>query len=482
MNDFLDILDGPKRPEVKFDPKPPGRDVSAYGVAALAGEVANIQAVPIGAGRNDQLNRSAVKMGGLIAAGAIDEATVIEHLGAADGGLDYPATRATIASGLRFGMQQARAIPDRGTPSTHDSGDSSDPFSDSYTDTAGRSSIATVGRSSKSAIGAPVAASQAETPTQSEDGTSLAELVHDRLPVVDWFKAWEGPSEVEWIVEPLLPARRLVAVYSAPKVGKSLLMLELAYHVSRGTSVLGVTPARAYSVLYVDFENDLHGDIVPRLTGMGADPTQLDRLFYLSLPTLAGLDSEKGARELMAAVGVYGAELVVIDTVSRSVDGEENENDTWLKFYRQTGLRLKQAGVAMVRLDHTGKDETKGQRGGSAKGGDVDAVWRLSKIAEDNFRLICDMNRFPIPAADKVLTLVRRENPLRHVIDAAASRETILEAVIVACADADLPVTAGWAKVRDVAAAAGIKAGQDRCIEVQKRRKARAEGADDDDA
>jgi KaiC/GvpD/RAD55 family RecA-like ATPase len=463
-DDFLSILDGPKRPDVQFAPGPIGRDVTAYGKAALEGECANIRAVPIGAGRNDQLNRSAVKMGGLIAAGAIDEHTVIEHLGAADGGLDYPATRKTIMSGLTFGMQQARAIPDNRSASSSviDSGCSDDPFSDAYT--AVTASPANAGQAAPGSG----AASNA-------DASNLAELVKSRLPVVDWYGAWDGPTEVEWIIEPLLPARRLVAVYSAPKVGKSLLMLELAYHICQGTKVLGVTPARAYTVLYVDFENDLQGDIVPRLTNMGADPTQLDRLNYLSLPTLAGLDSEKGARELMAAVEVYGCEVVIIDTVSRSVDGEENENDTWLKFYRQTGLRLKQAGVAMIRLDHSGKDETKGQRGGSAKGGDIDAVWQMTRLAEDNFRLTCDMNRFPIPAAEKVLTLVRRENPLRHVIDAGASRETILESVIRACDEAELPVSAGWQKVRDVAADALIKVGQDRCIEVQKRRKARSD-------
>lgn len=459
MTDFLDILDGPKRPEVKFDPRPPGRDVSKYGAAALAGEVANIQAVPIGSGRNDQLNRSAVKMGGLIAAGAIDEHTVIEHLGAADGGLDYPATRATIASGLKFGMSQARAIPDRSTPSstlsTFDSMDSGDPFSDAYA----APSVVT----SSTAI--------PTTATGTPETTSLGDRVREALPIVDWFKAWEGPSEVEWIIEPLLPARRLVAIYSAPKVGKSLILLECAYHISRGTKVLGVTPSRAYSVLYVDFENDLHGDIVPRLAAFGADPTQLDRLYYLSLPTLAGLDSEKGATELMAAVQVYGAEVVIIDTVSRSVDGEENENDTWLKFYRQTGLRLKQAGVAMVRLDHTGKDETKGQRGGSAKGGDVDAVWKLSKIAEDHFRLECDMNRFPIAPADKLLTLIRKEDPLRHVLDMTG--DSLIELAVKACDDAGLPNDAGRVPCQKAANEAGIKIGEPRAKRVVAVRKAR---------
>jgi hypothetical protein len=109
---------------------------------------------------------------------------------------------------------------------------------------------------------------------------------------------------------------------------------------------------------------------------------------------------------------------VVIDTVSRSVEGDENENDTWLKFYRATGLRLKQAGIALIRLDHSGKDATKGQRGGSAKSGDVDAIWQLRKVDEDVLELECDGARFPVP--ERLVTLRRCENPLRHEVDGLA--------------------------------------------------------------
>src|SRR5699024_7633552 len=127
-------------------------------------------------------------------------------------------------------------------------------------------------------------------------------------------------------------------------------------------------------------------DVRARLQAMGHGPGDLENLCYLSFPTMGGLDSETGSNELMAAVQGYDCEVVVIDTVSRSVTGDENENDTWLSFYRHTGLKLKQAGVSLIRLDHTGKDETKGQRGGSAKVGDVDAVWRMSRVTDDTYQ------------------------------------------------------------------------------------------------
>jgi Mrp family chromosome partitioning ATPase len=102
------------------------------------------------------------------------------------------------------------------------------------------------------------------------------------FPRIDWHKLWADETTEEWIVEPLIPARRLVALFSAPKVGKSLLMLELAAAIARGASVLGQPPQPPRRVLYVDFENDPRGDIRTRLKNMGLTPDDLDNLVYLS--------------------------------------------------------------------------------------------------------------------------------------------------------------------------------------------------------
>jgi RecA-family ATPase len=168
---------------------------------------------------------------------------------------------------------------------------------------------------------------------------------------------------------------------------------------------------------YVDFENDPVGDTRERLQAMNYTPEDLDNLKLLSFPTLSALDSAKGSEELMAAVRYYQAQVVVIDTVSRAVKGDENENNTWLDFYRMTGLKLKAAGVALIRLDHTGKDQTKGQRGGSAKAGDVDAIWHMTKIDEDTVQLRLDASRFSMPPEMKLLLLHRKEKPFRHEVD-----------------------------------------------------------------
>ncbi|OYO01220.1 AAA family ATPase [Enemella evansiae] len=229
---------------------------------------------------------------------------------------------------------------------------------------------------------------------------------------LDWSALWSSElAAVDWIVEPLIAAGRLVSLYSPPKAGKSLLALEISAALAAGRPVLdqSVAPRK---VLYVDFENDPRGDVIQRLKAFGYEPGDLGNLHYYSFPRLAGLDTPAGGAELLRVAQLHQVDLVVIDTVSRTVNGEENDNDTWLLFYRCTGLLLKRAGIACLRLDHSGKDASKGQRGGSAKAGDVDATWRLSTVSEDTYRLDCESSRQVI--TDRVLVLHRLSNPLRH--------------------------------------------------------------------
>jgi len=293
------------------------------------------------------------------------------------------------------------------------------------------------------------------------------------FPALDWHALWADDAEEEWIHYPLLPARRSVAIYSAPKVGKSLLILEMAVAISRAETFLDFTPTRRVRVLYVDFENDPRGDVRSRLQAMGYTPDDLDHLDYLSFPTMAGLDSERGALELLEAVKAYGSEVVMVDTVSRAVDGEENSNDTWLQMYRHTGLALKRAGIAIIRLDHTGKNETKGTRGGSAKSGDVDAIWKLTRVTDDRFRLECTESRMEV--GTKSLHLTRHTIPRLHHTVNAISAVTDFQAkvnALIALLDSNgIPAHANRDTVRDFASTRGTKAAGRVIQEVVKRRK-----------
>lgn len=306
-----------------------------------------------------------------------------------------------------------------------------------------------------------------------DEPTGSDAAVVEVLRPVNWHELWadESPA-IEWFAEPLVARGQLTAIYSPPKAGKSLLMLELAAAIASGRPVLGRRTTRA-RVMYLDLENDPHGDIVVRLRDMGYRPDDLDDLLLFSFPQLPPLNTDRGGRELLALALAHEADVVIIDTVSRIVVGEENANDTWLDFYRYTGLRLKRAGIACVRLDHAGKDVGRGQRGGSAKGGDVDVVWRLT-ASGDTLRLVREMTRKRLPEADRDMTLVRRLDPLRHVLGArpnADARQERIDNLVRELDRLDITLEAGRDAVSKVLRAEGVKYTNEELSEAIKSRR-----------
>lgn len=195
---------------------------------------------------------------------------------------------------------------------------------------------------------------------------------------IDWGSFWQrDQSQVEWVFPDVLARGRGHALYATHKAGKSLLMLFIAATLATGPEQI--------VVVYLDYEMG-EDDLQDRLQDMGyGSQDDLSRLKYALLPSLPPLDTQAGAKaltELLQSVQADWAEhhlVVVIDTIGRAIEGEENSADTFRAFYSHTGIQLKRRGVTWARLDHGGKDAAKGARGSSGKGDDVDVVWRLSK-------------------------------------------------------------------------------------------------------
>jgi RecA-family ATPase len=200
-----------------------------------------------------------------------------------------------------------------------------------------------------------------------------------RLEPIDWAEFWsEKVPEPEWLIEPIVPAGRQVALYSVPKTGKSLLGLDASAAAATGRSILGQHRRNPVSVVYIDQEMS-RDDLMERLEAFGYGPdSDLSRLAYYQLIDLPPLDREDGGEALEDIVRRHEASLVVLDTMARVVAGTEDSSDTYRAFYRNTGLRLKGLGVALLRFDHAGKDGDRGMRGSSEKAGDVDVVFSMT--------------------------------------------------------------------------------------------------------
>lgn len=271
---------------------------------------------------------------------------------------------------------------------------------------------------------------------------------------VNWAEFWDTERQEDgWLIDGVLAYGRGHSIYAGHKTGKSLVMLALLAELA--TSRLDTL------TIYLDYEMG-EDDLYERLSDMGYGPeSDLSRLRYALLPSLAPLDTTVGANELCALIAAEQSAhpalhiALVIDTTSRAFQGPENDADTTRNFYRCTGLRLKQMGLTWARLDHAGKNgEIVGARGSSAKGDDVDLVWKLT-ATKARYTLHREASRMPWVPENTILT--RLDNPLRFQVDKSPLPEGTLEL----CLTMDQLGIEATASVRESAKllrAGGIKA------------------------
>ena len=238
------------------------------------------------------------------------------------------------------------------------------------------------------------------------------------LEPIDWSAFWAGGAdEPEFVIEPLFASGRQTAIFSAAKTGKSLLVLDMVAAAVTGRSVLGADPKPSVRVVYLDMEMT-EADLRERLTDLGYGPDDdLSGLAYYQLPSLPSLDTPLGGEVLVELVTAHRAELVIVDTLARVVNGEENSADTYRAFYRHTGQRLKALGTGLGRLDHQGKDRALGQRGSSAKADDLDVIYRLT--ASDESHLVLTRTHTRVPWMPAEVNVVRHEEPRLHHVQVA---------------------------------------------------------------
>jgi hypothetical protein len=148
---------------------------------------------------------------------------------------------------------------------------------------------------------------------------------------------------------------------------------------------------------------------------MGFESGDLENLLYLSFPDLSPLNTKAGGETFKKIVEDFKPELVVLDTFSRFLEGDENLAQTAQTFYNWTGKFLKKNGIAYVRIDHMGKNSASQVRGTSAKKDDVDLVWLLEEVeAGKKFEMINEKARVPIHL--KTYLVERLEGPLHHKV------------------------------------------------------------------
>jgi archaellum biogenesis ATPase FlaH len=202
---------------------------------------------------------------------------------------------------------------------------------------------------------------------------------------LNWEETFAKETErVGWLpeLEGLAIEGRITNLYGPAGTGKSELALQRCAEAGK----YGVR------VLWLDREMT-EEDAKERLEDMGYKPDDLTNLIYFLYPPLPWLDTEQGGEDLVELAKLHNADVVVLDSLSKFVRGDEQDSSTATNFYVYSMLALKEEGIASITIDHTGKDVTRGARGTSAKKDNVDLYMEITRVTGVGARLTTGKQR-----------------------------------------------------------------------------------------
>lgn len=195
-------------------------------------------------------------------------------------------------------------------------------------------------------------------------------------------------TQVDWIVEHLIPRPGLVMLMGPEKAGKSFLALDVAKCAASGESVFGYACKQDNRVLYLQFDTSetIWRDRIRKLRDAGYNTTPSNLVMVHPEDQLIpwNICSANGQKWLKDVLDTANPDLVIID-VLREIHGKDENDSTAMK---EVGDALIRAftGRAVLLVHHTKKlssdmsfDVNIGalSRGSSYITGKVDAYWLL---------------------------------------------------------------------------------------------------------
>ncbi len=194
----------------------------------------------------------------------------------------------------------------------------------------------------------------------------------------------------QWTIKRLLPARGLAVVYGPPSCGKSFLVLDAVLHIAAGIEYVGQA-VRQLRVVYIVAEGQ--GSFGSRVKAAGkALGLPRDARFHLIAvaPDLgrANGDAARLIEEVKAQLRDKTPSVVVIDTLSQTMCGADENGPGMGAFIVNAGVIAEALDCLVIAVHHTGKDEARGMRGWSGLHGAADAEWEVAK-GEDGRHTVC---------------------------------------------------------------------------------------------
>lgn len=186
-----------------------------------------------------------------------------------------------------------------------------------------------------------------------------------------------------WLIDQIMPSEGLIGLYGPPGHGKSFLALDFALCVSTGRPWNGLAVARG-SVLYVCAEGGtgIGKRVQSWLTHNNVAPKDADVAWLTeALPMIAESDQMELLMNRINDEVQSHPSLVVLDTLARCFEGDENAQSDMGHFIQGVDYLRKELGSAVIVVHHT-RLEGDRERGSSAFRGAADTMISVMKKKE----------------------------------------------------------------------------------------------------
>lgn len=220
---------------------------------------------------------------------------------------------------------------------------------------------------------------------------------------------------IHWVIPELLPPG-MTFISGKPKVGKSWLALQLALAVMTGGKVFG-KDVEAGRVLYLSLEDNLRRLQDRMKKQKWPIGPNVEFMLYDQFRDQIGSLNTGGGKRLLAHIEAQKYRLVVVDTFSRAVQGDQLDKEKMDSDIGPLQAYALRVDVALVMIDHMPKnagssgatDPIAHLYGSVAKSGVGDTFWGLYKeqgkpgaklaivgreIMESTLKLVFDINGF----------------------------------------------------------------------------------------
>lgn len=226
-----------------------------------------------------------------------------------------------------------------------------------------------------------------QTPPQHEHGARRDELRQNSekpntepqlFPLIPASTMTNKPIKIEWLVENILEQGSLNLLFGEPGAGKSLFALDWAFCMAAG---MGWHDHRTKKTDVVIIAGEGFAGMARRLKA-------LEHKYQMKAPT--GLFISQRPAQLLDEINVQWVAnsikamcpnpgLVIIDTLHRNMDGDENSSQDIGKFINNLDVFMKSLGTAVLVVHHSGHGDKQRSRGSSSIRAAMDGEFSATK-------------------------------------------------------------------------------------------------------